>query len=406
MVYSEPNMSHERPRYAENLVKKALSHSPIVGILGQRQVGKTTLATRLSAEYATLDSARQLESATLEPETFLENRKKPFAIDEAQLCPELFPAAKERVRVHPGRGQFILTGSVRFTARRLIRESLTGRITNVEILPMTLEEQAQEPLPRLLEELMKIDSRNTLDRLSEKIGHRKQERFERYLQTGGLPGICFFRDSSVRSDRFEAHLDTIMNRDLQLITRTTLTPLQLRRIASYLADHQGYPLELGKAARSGQTSTVTMKKLLYAFEALYLIRPISPRGTVAKAAYFFEDQGLATHLKSSATSSTQDILRGIYANVRQEVHYRPSPRNEIFSFRTHDGTEIPLAFRFDAGTIAIIATDDATPTQKALASARSFLEKNAGAKVIIACRVPAPETRDFRTIAIPYYWLT
>src|SRR5690349_19501488 len=105
-------MPHTRHRYSEKQIIKALQHSSIVGVLGHRQVGKTTLSERLSGEYVTFDSAARLAEATEHPEEFLENRRTPFVVDEAQLCPPLFPAAKERVRTHPQKGQLIFTGSV------------------------------------------------------------------------------------------------------------------------------------------------------------------------------------------------------------------------------------------------------------------------------------------------------
>ncbi len=398
-------MPHSRDRYIRSLIQKALGHSPIVGILGHRQVGKTTLASGLANEYVTFDSASELENAIDHPTEFLENRKTPFAVDEAQLCPSLFPAAKEWVRTHLKKGQFIFTGSVRFTARKLIRESLTGRIINLEVLPMTWSELNELPLPSHLSTLAKINSTSKLAHWQDLCVSKKSKSFLDYLESGGLPGICFFRDASVRQARFESHLDTILNRDLHLIMATTLSSLQLRKLASYLAQTQGTPLELKSAARACQVSTATVKKLLIAFEALFLIRPISSEGTVAKTSYFFEDQGLATHLLRSAPSLSEQILRGIYANLRQELHYRPHPKNEIFAFRTHDGTEVPLVFRTHAGVVGVIPSDETTPTLKARASARSFLEHFPDAKVVITTTGFQAETRDYKTFALPFWWL-
>lgn len=100
-------MPHSRERYAKSVLQKLLTHSPIVGLLGQRQVGKTTLAEGESREYSTLDLVEMLEFAEKNPSRFLENRQSPFTIDECQLAPPLFPALKERVRTHPRKGQFI-----------------------------------------------------------------------------------------------------------------------------------------------------------------------------------------------------------------------------------------------------------------------------------------------------------
>ena len=394
-------MPHNRDRYIQPLILQALKHSPIVGLLGHRQVGKTTLASAIAHEYVTFDSAYELENAIHRPIEFLENRRSPFAVDEAQLCPALFPAAKEWVRTHPKKGQLIFTGSVRFTARKLIRESLTGRIVNLEVLPMSIAELNGWPLPQFISDLIKIGSSRSLDTFEAKHKNIKPQLFWEYLNTGGLPGICFFRDASVRQTRFESHLDTILNRDLHLIVRSTLSPLQLRRLATFLAQNQGEPLELKSAAKACQASTTTVKKLLIAFEALFLIRPLPSYGTVSKISYFFEDQGLATHLGQDLLSPQTQILRGVFANLRSELHYRPHPKNEIFSFRTHDGAVVPLAFRTEQGVLGIIPSDEKTPTLKARASARSFLEHFPHAKVIVTTTAHQVETRDFKIISVP-----
>jgi predicted AAA+ superfamily ATPase len=406
-------MPHSRPRYVQTLIEKAMTHSPIVGVLGHRQVGKTTLTSKMAKEYVTFDVLPRLEEATARPMEFLENRKDPFAIDEAQLCPPLFPAAKEWVRVHPKKGQFIFTGSVRFTSRKIIRESLTGRIVNVEILPMTLSELHEMPLPNRLSEISQIENSAKLDawiQKSEKNSPKNSpknchETVLQYLQTGGLPGICFFRDAGIRQARFEAHLDTILNRDVQLVVATTLSSLQLRKLAAYLAENQGSPFSLRQAATACQSSTATVKKIVQAFEALFLVRPIAAEGTVSKVSFFFEDQGLATHLSKNSPSETDQILRAIYANLRQELYYRPHPKNEIFSYRTHDGTDVPLVFRCESGVIGVIPSDEKQITLKALGSARSFLAQYPEGKIIVAYRGQEAETRDFRTIAMPYWWL-
>jgi len=58
------------PRYSEFQVKEALSDTPVVFIMGPRQVGKTTLVKTLMSEmgndqwtYITLDDQAQFEIA-------------------------------------------------------------------------------------------------------------------------------------------------------------------------------------------------------------------------------------------------------------------------------------------------------------------------------------------------------
>ena len=126
-------MPHLRNRYVQDLIRKAKAHSPLIGILGHRQVGKTTVLESMCKAYVTLDVRSQLILANENPEEFLKLNSKYFqGIDECQLSPDLFPALKEHVRKNKSPGQYLLSGSVRFTSRNAIRESLTGRIINFE----------------------------------------------------------------------------------------------------------------------------------------------------------------------------------------------------------------------------------------------------------------------------------
>ncbi len=134
-------MLHLRRRHAHVLYKKLLGFSPLIGIFGHRQVGKTTFLEQVCESYRSFDDISELKSASLDPEKFLQRLgKTPAGIDESQMCAELFPALKEFVRKHKRPGQIILSGSVRFYSRKAIRESLTGRIVNIDMLPLVLTE--------------------------------------------------------------------------------------------------------------------------------------------------------------------------------------------------------------------------------------------------------------------------
>ena len=181
--------------------------------------------SHLAKNYTTFDRIKELEFANHNSDLFLENRDHPFGIDEAQLCPALFPAHKEWVRVHPKKGQMILSGSVRFTSRKAIRESLTGRIVNVEIIPFTISEIAGNPATHFILDVLSLDSTAKIERFNHLHQRKNIATFESHLKKGGLPGICFFRGASVRRDRFESHLETLLYRDLQLVIQTTTTPI-------------------------------------------------------------------------------------------------------------------------------------------------------------------------------------
>ncbi len=117
-----------------------------MGILGHRQVGKTTFLQRVAREYVTLDDEDTLRQALASPKTFVAAMKaNRSGIDECQLVPGVFPALKVRIGTTQIPGRFILTGSVRFTSRRAIRESLTGRISNLELHPFVVTEIQGQP---------------------------------------------------------------------------------------------------------------------------------------------------------------------------------------------------------------------------------------------------------------------
>lgn len=351
-------MPHLRKRYAEALIKRAVSHSPIVGIFGQRQVGKTTLLEAESNEFCTLDHERTLLELESDPQLFIENRAHHFAIDEAQLSPRLFPALKEYVRVHKKPGQFILSGSVRFSSRKAIRESLTGRISVVEVLPFTHSEANQQPLPSRLEGLSRVSHQRGLDSLFEKNTPTTESEFEAYLQTGGLPGIAFFRSASVRADRYQTQIDTLLNRDLRLVHQTSLPYQSLRDLLEFLAIRQGLPFELKDAIAASQISGITIKKLLFAYEALFLIRLVKSSGDEKKPTYFLEDQGFASWISRRGFETAYDVVRGLYANLRQEIHYRPELNGRIYQFRTKNDVDIPLVFDAENIKLGFIATMD------------------------------------------------
>ncbi len=398
-------MPHLRIRYVTARVKKSLRFSSIVGLLGQRQVGKTTVLEGLAASYSTFDKEGDLLEAEENPEAFLQNRKPPFGIDESQICPRLFPALKEEVRKNKKPGQYLLSGSVRFTSRKLIRESLTGRIVNLEILPFTIREANACSLPELFLKIAGIQNEGDLLKLESNKEIQNRKTFHSYLDSGGLPGICFFRDRSIRNQKFEAHIDTLLNRDIHLIMRTTLPYTSLRGLLKYLAINQGASFELKSAAEYSQISTVTLKKIIFAFESLFLIRAVTSMGPEKKPVYFLEDQGMATWLTEASYSPVGDIQRGVYSNLRQEFYYNFDLNGSIHHYRSKHGVNVPLVFKSVHGLIGVIPCPDSRPAPKTLGSALGFLKKHPQAIVIIAIQGDEPVLRAKNLFFIPYYWL-
>ncbi len=366
-------MPHERMRWILPLLKKRLKFSPIVGLIGMRQTGKTTIVAALGGDYRTLDIRSERTLAENDPLEYLRNRKAPFAIDECQTVPDLFPALKETVRTRKNPGQFLVTGSVRFTSKKQIKESLTGRISTLELLPFSIGELHQLKIPAL-------DIHTTAKqkpRVSEtQWGH--------FLKAGGLPGICFRRSASLIHQAFENHLETLLDRDLRILTDSRLSYSVLRLILKELALQVGTNLNHEMICRNARVSKPTLKKIIFALETLFIIRTIPKKGSVKHHSLFLEDVGLLNHLVGTELNPRLIELNAIYQQIRTPYHCSAETHFSIFQYETRGGAYAPLAIEYGGRSTAIIITPHSEPQLSDLRSAQSFLKAFKDSRVIIA----------------------
>ena len=108
------------PRYLEPSLHEALADTPVVCLLGPRQVGKTTLARQLEPEraYLSFDDATLLNAAKSDPAGFVQSLPHHITLDEVQRVPELMPAIKSNVDQQRTPGRFLLTGSANLLCKR------------------------------------------------------------------------------------------------------------------------------------------------------------------------------------------------------------------------------------------------------------------------------------------------
>ena len=391
-------MAHTRIRYLTPLVKKGLTFKGIVGIFGHRQVGKTTLLEMLSKRYSTLDRITELTQATENPLGFLDGllgdqQKRPVAIDECQLCPPLFPELKEWVRVHKEPGIFLLSGSVRFSSRKAIRESLTGRILTYELLPFSIAELHDSPINTLALDLMNANFQSfdfgaTLAAASKTAGKssakfaRKDSHAQKYLETGGLPGICFVRNERDRKQLFESQLNLILDRDLRLVCDTNLSFLRLRVLVRLLAENQNRPLNVAELARKSRISAPTLTKVLAGLEAIFFIRQIPCEGSESRPTYFLEDQGEASFLNVGGYDSMSNLERLAYNQLRVPFFYTPGLNFECFQYRQQGGAYVQLAFRAEGRVIGFICSLDDKPSLSSIRSGISFRMAYPNSKIV------------------------
>jgi len=123
-------------RDIEPRLRSSARTRPVLVLTGARQTGKTSTLLRLFPDhgFVTLDLPTEAEQAEKEPDNFLRRHPPPVIIDEVQYAPGLLRHLKVSVDVHRTRnGQFLLTGSQKFTLMKNVSESLAGRADIVEL---------------------------------------------------------------------------------------------------------------------------------------------------------------------------------------------------------------------------------------------------------------------------------
>ena len=119
-------------------VRGLLRASPVVAILGPRQIGKTTLAREIVRTWQGATSAFDLEdprdlARLADPTTTLAPLRGLVVIDEIQRRPELFPVLRVLSDRDRRPARFLLLGSASPLLLKQSSESLAGRIAYVEL---------------------------------------------------------------------------------------------------------------------------------------------------------------------------------------------------------------------------------------------------------------------------------
>jgi uncharacterized protein len=131
------------PRYLESRLRRSARTRPVVVLTGARQTGKTSTLRRIFPEYpfVSLDLPTEAEQAEKEPDAFLRRHPPPHIIDEVQYAPALFRHLKVAVDANRSmNGQFLLTGSQKFTLMQGVAESLAGRADILDLETLSLAE--------------------------------------------------------------------------------------------------------------------------------------------------------------------------------------------------------------------------------------------------------------------------
>lgn len=139
-------MKQYRPRIADGILRRRLMGVGAVLIQGPKWCGKTTTAEQQAKSVVYMDDPEYMEQnielAALSPKKLLAGTT-PRLIDEWQLAPQLWDAARFEIDHRDGEGQFIFTGSAVPADTDKIHHSGTGRFAWLTMRTMSLYESGE-----------------------------------------------------------------------------------------------------------------------------------------------------------------------------------------------------------------------------------------------------------------------
>ena len=133
------------PRIIDSLLEETLSYIGAVLIVGPKWCGKTTTGEKHSKSVLKMQDPDQIKQnlalVDTKPSLLLKG-DNPRLIDEWQVAPILWDAVRYEVDQRQKKGLFILTGSNAVDHSKIMHSG-TGRITKLEMYPMSLYESKE-----------------------------------------------------------------------------------------------------------------------------------------------------------------------------------------------------------------------------------------------------------------------
>lgn len=318
-------------------IESALRHRlasvvPAVVLLGSRQVGKTTLARKIAADWPSgavyLDMERPADRQRLgDADAYLRAQApKLVVIDEIHRLPELFATLRGIIDDRRAEGQrhghFLLLGSAALDLMQQSSETLAGRVAYLDMGPVDMLEAEAAGIPEHM-----------------------------LWCRGGFPDSLLAHDER---DSFEWRQDFIrsyLERDVPMFA-PRLPSQTLGRLWTMLAHQQGGLLNQAQLAASLGVSAPTVGRYVDLLTDLQLVRRLSPwaanvgKRLVKTPKVYVRDSGILHALLG--LGSVDEVLGHPVAGASYEGlvletligcaagTYKPH------FYRTQDGAEIDL----------------------------------------------------------------
>jgi predicted AAA+ superfamily ATPase len=302
-----------------------LEYFPVVGIIGPRQAGKTTLAKHIISHledtksiYLDLEldtDRKKLENA----ETYLTyHQDKCVVIDEVQRMPKLFPLLRALIDMDRRPGRYILLGSASPEMIKGSSETLAGRISYNELTPFSWLEVKE----------------NT-------------QLYHHWL-TGGFPKAMLASNPEHTHRWLKAFTETFIQRDLQELGHQISTPI-VTRMLEMIASMHGQVLNQSNLARSLGVTAPTVNRYLDLLEGGFIITKLQPyfvnigKRLVKQPKLYIRDTGILHNLLG--IRNIEQLLGHVIVGASWEGYVIEQIRRctmdeiKIYFYRTHKGAE-------------------------------------------------------------------
>ncbi len=352
------------PRIVEQFLPDT-NHRQIVLLTGARQTGKTTLVKKhyKDLRYINLDAVENREKInTITSDAWGRSIGKAI-FDEAQKAPLIF----EKIKYAYDDQQLdfsVLLGSSQILLLKQIRESLSGRVSLLELYPLMLCELITKPneqiKPPLFAQLLTGQPINSiLNKLpfilfQEETLYRQAE--ERLLQEGGMPALLNLAGYIEPLSWLRDYAYTYLERDLADLARLNdLEPFRL--FQKLAAARTAQLLSYSELARDAGVSVDTARRYLEYLKLSYQVILLQPyhknitSSLIKMPKLYWLDIGILRSISNNLGDITGNLFETYVVSECYKWIRSTRDRAELYFYRTRHGLEADLIIELSQGIL-------------------------------------------------------
>ena len=356
-------------RIADQLLLEQLEAAGAVLIQGPKWCGKTTTAAQAAKSVLYMDWPRELEKnlflAEENPEALLEG-DVPRLIDEWQLAPQLWDAARFMVDRRGKPGQFIFTGSAVPADKSKIHHTGTGRFAWLTMRPMSLWESGESngkvSLLRLFagQRDVAIAPDHSLSDLSFMVCR------------GGWPSsLNMKRAAALR--QAQNYVNAVCESDISRVDNTVRDATFARRLLRSYARHQGAQVPISTiyadlaSSKEGSMSEETISSYITALKKIFVVEDMpawspnlrSKTAIRTSETRYFVDPSVATAALGIGPKDLENDLNtfGLMFEtmaVRDLRVYAEALDGNVFHYRDKNGLECDAVIHLHNGSYGLV----------------------------------------------------